>query len=117
MPAKVGGEISAELVPVFAALDEIERDAVEFRERAEASAAARLQEVDGEVGRILAEGRRLAALVRDEELRSLLHDADADADAIARRAQATAEAVWRQGDERLPGLVVEVVARVREAAT
>jgi hypothetical protein len=117
VPAAVGVELSAELAPVFAALDEIERDGAELRERAEAAAAARLQETEEEAGRILAEARRLAALRRDEELRAVLQQADADAEAIARRAQAKAEVVRRRGDERLPGLVAEVVARVGKAPT
>ena len=116
VPAAVVGELSAELAPVFAVLDEVEREAAELRELAEEAAAGRLQEADELAERILAEGRRLAALRRDEELRSVLREADADAEAIVRRAQAKAEALRRRGDERLPGLVAEVVARVQESA-
>jgi hypothetical protein len=117
VPAAVGGELAAELAPVFAALDEIELEAARVRTRAEAAAAARLQEADEEAAGILAEARRVAALEREGELRSLLGTVDAETEAIVRTAEAEADTVRRAGAERLPGLVTEVLARVREAAT
>jgi hypothetical protein len=117
VPASVGVELAAELAPVFAALDAIEIEVARLRGRAEASAVARLQQVDEEVAHILAEARTLAARERDGELRSALRRADAEVEVIARQAVLDAEATRRRCDERLPGLVAEVIARVREAGT
>jgi hypothetical protein len=115
VPAVVGAELSAELAPVFAALDGIELEVARLRERAQASAVARLQEADEEVAHILAEARVLAARERNGELRSALRRADAEAEVIGRQADLDTEATRRRGDERLPGLVAGVIARVREA--
>ncbi len=115
VPAAVGEELSVELVPVFAALDEISVEVSELRARSEASAAARLQEAEKQAGIIIAEARRLAAAERDDELRSTLRRADSDVARMGDQARVEAEAARRMGDERLPKLVAEVLARVFEA--
>lgn len=116
VPASVGGEISGELAPVFAALDEVERELMRKRRETEESAARRLQKTEEEVAGILAEARQEAALAREDALRSGLLEADAEAAAIVRRATAEVETLRLRGAERLPGLVAEVLARAREAA-
>jgi hypothetical protein len=115
VPAGVGDELAAELSPVFAALDEIEREVSRLRDRSEASAAVRLQEAENEVERILAEGHRSGAQQRHAELRSAVRRADAEAEEIAGQAEVEAQATRRLGRERLPRLVDEVLARVLEA--
>jgi hypothetical protein len=114
VPASVGGELSAELAPVFALLDEIEREVALLRARSEAGALARLHETDEEAAGILSEARRLSAEERVAELRFVLHGARTECDMIRREAEARAEAVRRAGAERLPELIAAVVGRVRE---
>jgi hypothetical protein len=115
VPAGVGEELSAELAPVFAVLDQIESEVELMRARSEASASARLQETDEEVETVLAEGQRVAAEARNAELRSALRRTESEADVIARQAEAEAEDTRRLGDERAPALVEAVLDRVREA--
>jgi len=116
VPASVGGELAAELAPVFAALDEIEREVDDLREQSQAALANRLRETEEEVRRIVDEGRRLAAQERDDALRSAWREADAEACALAHAANAEADVIRRRGAERIPALVAEVLARVLEAA-
>jgi hypothetical protein len=115
MPAAVGGELRSELAPVFAALDEIEREVARVRARSEAAATARLKEADEAAERILAEARQLAAKEREVELETVLQRTDAEAEAIVAQAAAAAEVTRKRGDERLPVLVTEVLARVLQA--
>jgi hypothetical protein len=115
MPAAVGADLGSELAPVFAALDDIEREVARLRARSEAAAAARLQEADEAAERILAEARQLAAKEREVELETVLQRTDAEAEAIVAQAAAAAEVTRKRGDERLPALVTEVLARVLQA--
>jgi vacuolar-type H+-ATPase subunit H len=115
VPSTVGGDASAELAPVFAALDEIDREIAAVRRRAEAAAARRLGEADEEAARIVAAGRKQAEAERDDALAAGLRAADADVDAILREAQAGSAALRRRGEARIPALVAEVLGRVLEA--
>ena len=115
VPAAAGDELAAELLPVFAALDEIEHEVARLRDRSEASAAVRLHDAEEESERILAEAHRSAAQQRHAELRSALRRADAEAEAIEAQAKADAQATRRLGNDRLPGLVADVLERVLEA--
>jgi hypothetical protein len=116
VPASVGGELAAELAPVFAALDEIEREVDDLREQSQAAVADRLRETEDEIRRIVQDGRRRAIQERDEALTSAWREADAEAVAVARAAKAEGDEVRRRGAERMPALVAEVLARVLEAA-
>ena len=116
VPAAVGGDASAELAPVFVALDEIDREIAALRERSNAAAARRLWEADEEAQQIVAAGRERAEAERDDALATGLQAADAEAEAILRHARTDAAAVRRTGEERLPALVAEVLTRVLEAA-
>jgi vacuolar-type H+-ATPase subunit H len=112
VPAVVGEEVSAELAPVFAVLDEIEQEAGVLRDRSEADASLRLGRATAEAESILAAGRERAALERDDAFRSVLREADGESDAIISQADAEAEAIRRKGEARLPKLVSEILARV-----
>ncbi len=106
----------AELAPVFAALDEIEREVAALRERSNAAAARRLREADEEAQRVVAAGRERAEAERDDALAAGLQAADAEADALAPARAGGRAAIRTSGEERLPALVAEVLARVLEAA-
>ena len=116
VPAAVGGEAATELAPVFAALDEIEQEVTALREHSDAAAARRLHDADEKAQRIVAEGHERATAERDEALKAGLQAAEVEADAILRRAERDATAIRKNGEERLPALVTEVLTRVLEAA-
>lgn len=116
VPASVGVDLSAELAPVFAALDEIERELERVREKSRAETVRRLQEADEEARRMLDETRKRAVLERDETFRLVLKEADAQLEGVARQAAGEAESIRATGGERMSALVAEVLARVLEAA-
>ena len=115
VPAAVGGEASSELTGIFAALDEIEREAAALRERSQAAAETRARETEEEAQRLLAEAREQAESERDDALRAGLRAADAEVASLVQEGAAAAAGIRRAGEERLAGLVAEVVARVLEA--
>ena len=112
VPAAVGEETNLELVPVFAALDTFELEAVGAREHAEAMAAHRLHEAEEDAREIVAAAMSLADSERGDALKAGLRAADVEASQIVARAEADARRTDERGRERLPGLVDEVVARV-----
>lgn len=114
VPASVGGELEAELEPVFAALESIEREAAELRERVAAQAGLRLERAHEEGARL-----ELALLQRSEAEQERLEAevrrrAAEEAEAILAGAEREAEAVLERGRARIPSLVEAVVACVRE---
>jgi vacuolar-type H+-ATPase subunit H len=116
VPASVGVHLTAELAPVFAILDDLERDAERLREQSRADADRRLQEAEVEARTVLDEGRQRALLERDETFSLTLHEADAELAAVTGQAAAEAESIRVRGSERTAALVGEVIARVLEAA-
>jgi vacuolar-type H+-ATPase subunit H len=117
MPARVGDEAAVELAPVFAALDAFEQEAQELRDRSSRMAAQRLHEAQEEAAALAAEARGRADQERGDALKAGLRAADVEVAEILAAGEAEASAVRRRGEERLPQLVAEVVARVREAAS
>ena len=117
VPATVGGDAASELAAVFAALDRLEREADELRARSSAEGARREHELAEDTQRIVTEARARAETERDEIVKSRLGDADAEAAGIVARAEAEAGRIRTTGEERLPGLVAEVLARIHEAGS
>jgi flagellar biosynthesis/type III secretory pathway protein FliH len=115
MPARVGDEAAVELAPVFAVLDAFEREAQELRDRSSRMAAQRLHEAEEEAAALAAEARARADQERGDALKAGLRAADVEIAELLAAAEAEARAIRRRGEERLPALVAEVVARVREA--
>ena len=115
VPASVGGEALTELAPVFAALDEIEREVAELRGRARDAAARHAREAEEEAEMLMAEARNRAEAEREDAYLAGLRAADADAARIVQAGQRAAQAIEREGRERLPGLVAVVLERVFEA--
>ncbi len=116
VPAGVGDEALAELAPVFAALDEIEREAALPRERSQQMAARRLHEAREEAHAILADARNRADMERGEALKAGLRAADAAAAEVIAQAEQEAGRIELVGADRLPALAVRVATRALEAA-
>lgn len=117
MPAAVGDEAAVELAPVFEVLDEFEREAALARERSERMTARRLHEAREAVNEIITDARHRADSERDDALKGGLRAADVAAAEIVAEAEADAHAVDRRGALRLPGVVAEVVRRVKETGS
>ena len=117
VPAAAGGELAAELAPVFATLDRIEDEAAEIRRRTEAAAAQRTHEAEEQAQSILAEGRQRAGFERDDALKAGGRVADAEMVSILERADRDARQIRKVGEERLPALVAHVLQRVLEAGS
>ncbi len=112
VPTAVGDTLAAELAPLLALLDEIEREADEVRRRATLRAQAGLGDVAEEVEAILASARAHADDERADALRAARRSADARATSTLERASAEAEQVRNLARERSEPLVEAVVARV-----
>ncbi len=117
VPATVGGDAASELAAVFAALDQLEREAEELRGRLGAAAAQREHEIEEEAQRIVVEARRRAESERDDVLKVRLRAVDAEIAGIVTQAEADARRISKAGEERLPGFVAEVLTRVHEATS
>ena len=115
VPAAVGDEARTELAPVFAALDEIEREVAELRARSRDAAARHAREAEEEAEMLMAEARNRAEAEREDAYLAGLRAADAEAVQIVRAASRAAREIERTGLERLPRVVGAVVESVLEA--
>jgi vacuolar-type H+-ATPase subunit H len=114
MPARAGDDTAVELAPVFAVLDEFEREAQELRDRSERMAAQRLHTAREEAAALAAEARGRADSEHGDALKAARRAADVELAEIIDRAEADARDIRHRGEERLPLLVAEVVAAVAE---
>jgi vacuolar-type H+-ATPase subunit H len=114
VPAAAGDDLGAELAPVFAALDELERRAAAVRSASEAGRAHLEAETGEEIERIMAEARARADAERDEALRAGLRAADAEAAAIVRQGELEAERIRDVGATRVPDVAAAAVERILE---
>ena len=117
VPAAVGGEATTELAVVFAALDEIEREVEELRERSQVAAARYVHEAEDEVEMILAEARARAESEREDAFLAGVRAADAEAARVVAAAEDAARRIRKTGEERLPGVVAAVLTRVFEVGS
>jgi hypothetical protein len=116
VPAAAAEDIAGELPPVFAALEQVEAEARALRaaaaeeaRRVVAAAAARAVEIRADWReRAQAEYERAAS---DSEGASV-----AEIEAVEAEAREEVQRVRRLGEQRMAGLVEEVVACVRAAA-
>lgn len=114
VPAAASEELDAELMPVFAELDEIEQEAASIRLEADREAAARVETADAEAAKIHA---RWQAEAEAERVRAEAERREAlagEARSIERLARAEAAEVRERGFERMPALVAAIVACIRE---
>lgn len=112
-----GEEVERELRPLFAELDRIEAEAGAIRDRGLEQAARRAAEAAREAVAIVEQARAGAAGERVRAAARHIDEArrEAEADAVASSEQA--ERIRALGRERIPGLVEEVVACVKRAAS
>ncbi len=116
VPAAATEELDAELMPVFAALEEVEAEAARLRKEAKREADRRVSAASAEAARRLADWRRRAEAervrARDERRAAL----GAEARALETEARAEAERLLQRGRAQIPELVAEVVACVTESS-
>ena len=112
VPAAAGGDLASELAPVFAALDEIEREADGVRRAAEAEQGERAARLERELQEIADGARTEADRARDAAFEIARRAAEVDAASIGAEGARRAAAVREAGEERLPGLVEDVVASI-----
>jgi hypothetical protein len=109
VPEAASEELDAELMPVFAALDEIESEAARLREEADREATRRIDAAGLEAEQIVQRWQRRAEIERvrtEEEQRAAMAT---QAHAIEVAAESEAERLRRRGRERIPLLVAEVI--------
>ena len=112
VPADRVAEVEAELAGVFAALEPAVTAAREVRERAGGDADRRRQQGVEEAERIVAAARARLDAVRAEAASAGLSALDAERAALDADARAEVERVRQVADERLGGLLSEVLAEV-----
>lgn len=115
VPAAATDELETELIPVFAALEDVEAEAARLRAEAEQEADRRLTAASAEAARRLADWRRRADAERVRARDERRHALETEAHAVELEARDEAERLLRDGRTRIPGLVAAVVAAVREA--
>lgn len=107
IPGDVSETLAAELRPLIAALDEVDREARALVDAAMAEAAGVRQRGARDAERILAEARRQEARLRERPRGERLED-DAEEREILARARAEADGVRRRARSRIPRLVARV---------
>ena len=114
VPAAASEELDAELLPVFATLDEIEQEAAAIRIEADAEAARRVEAAALEAERILVRWRREAEAERVRAEADRREAVAGEARSIELRAEAEAAELRERGLERMPALVATVLACLQE---
>ena len=109
VPAAAGDTIEAELMPVFAALDEIDAEAEQIRAVARREAERRLAASSVEAERIVERHRRRAEAERARAEAERREEATREAHTIEATAREEAARILSRGRERIPALVAEVV--------
>jgi hypothetical protein len=114
VPAAASDELDTELMPVFAALDEIETEARHVREEARREADRRLDSASVRVETTLADARRRAEAERARAEIERREALAGEALSIEAGAEAEAAALRERGLERMPEFVAAVVACITE---
>lgn len=109
VPATVGGDLSAELAPVFRALELVEAEADEIRATAQQRTAAIAADTQAETERILADARAQADAERAEAIKTGRRAAEAEMRGIEARARDEAVEIERVGRTRIAPLVAEIL--------
>ncbi len=116
VPARPGEALAAELLPIFAAVDEIESDARAIAEAAAPEAERVLAAGRAEAERIRDDGIREAERVRAEVAAAGELAAQAELARIAADSEREVARIQEVSAARRDALVAQVVARVRGAA-
>lgn len=116
VPAEAAEDTAAELAPVFALLDPLETELEEIAAAAERRRQRLLEEASTEAALTLADAHEQGEAEHAEALKIGRRAAAAPAADIVAAAEREAEAIRARGRERIPDLVAQVLACVREAA-
>jgi hypothetical protein len=116
VPEAAAGELESELAPLFAALDALDRDAAEIRDRVRRREAERAAAAGAEVEERLQAARDSAARERARVAERARGAAAAEAASIAAEAAQEAARIAAAGHERLPALVEAVVGCVEKGS-
>ncbi|MGZ4400293.1 MAG: hypothetical protein ACXVYM_05425, partial [Gaiellaceae bacterium] len=109
VPSTVSDDLSAELEPLFLALDSVEAEAGSIRTTALRRAAAIADEAQDEIEQILSDGKEHAEAERAEAIKVSRRAAEVEARAIEARARTEAERIERIGRTRIASLLTEVL--------
>lgn len=116
VPAQVTDELAAELEPLFAGLDALDREAAAIRAEADRRGAEHREAVTRDVDRVLAAGRERAERARTRVVEDAGRAAEVEAAAIRSSATAEADRIRAQGRSRIPSLVAEVLRCVEDGS-
>jgi hypothetical protein len=117
VPEAASEEVDAELMPVFAALDEIEVEATRLREEAEREATRRIDDAAVHAEHVLVRWQQRAEAERARAEAEQREAIAAHAHEVEVEAEREAERLRRRGRERIPVLVAEVLACITEDET
>ena len=109
VPAAVTDDIAAELAPLFAALDDLDREAAEIERSVAEGAAGKAHRAIEEIQQILSDAAGQAEAERADAIKAGRRSAEAEAATIIRAAEIEADRIRGEGRQRLPALVAEVV--------
>jgi hypothetical protein len=112
VPSSVGGELAAELAPLFALLDELEAEAAEARAAAALRLEAEQARTAEEVETILSFAHGQADAERDEVIEAAHRAADVDVRRIREAGAQEARRIEALAEEQRDALVEEVVSRI-----
>ncbi len=115
VPAAAGDELAAELAPVFAELEQVEREAGAVRDLAAERAQQRLEAGAVRVARVSAGWRERAEAERARAIAECLGRVEEEARSIVAAGQAEAARVRTHGRARLAPLVSAVFSCVMES--
>jgi len=114
VPAQVTDDVATELVPLFMALDGLEREAEAIRQEAARADARSRDAVTAEVEALVGSASETAERDRVRIAEEGLRAAEAEAAGIRRRAEEEAERIRAGGHDRISGLVSDVLGCVEE---
>jgi hypothetical protein len=115
VPADRVVEVTAELEPVFAALEDVAADAARIRAAADDEAARRRERGVEQAAAVVAAARRQAEADRAEGMARARREAEAGAAAVVADAHREATAGSRRAEQGHAALVEQVVTGVRAA--
>jgi hypothetical protein len=116
VPAAVGDDLVAELAPVFASLEQFEREARELRRISAERAEKRLTEGRERAGEISASWRQAAEAERSRAAEERRRRSREAALAIEEEGRAEAERIRASASARTPALVAEIAACVERGS-
>jgi vacuolar-type H+-ATPase subunit H len=116
VPAAVGDDLAMELAPVFASLEEFEREAKAVESASTAEAESRLEDAREHAARISATWREEAEAERTRAAEARRRRSRAEARALEVEGRAEADRIRRQAAERMPELVASILGCIERGA-